>query len=112
MRVAKFLVIGIGVCFFLTSAFVIIGSGMFSKAQAQTKPVSLDCAWKCDEKMKECVCTGKDCQKCTGKKAMGGKPPIFAIRTCRTTCTAVCTASIGDQCVEMSRTCVDVCSGQ
>ena len=111
MKALKILIISLSVCSLCLVASVIIPSEILSQATAQPK---LDCNWKCDETKKQCVCTGKDCQKCVGDKgkAYGGGAFVIAIQVCRTHCSWSCTGSIDDQCVEWTQSCMTVCTGR
>lgn len=109
MKGLKFIAIGIGICFLCIAASVLISSDSFAK-----DPSNLDCKWKCDEKKKQCVCTGKDCQTCVGKKgkAYGGGAMVIGLQTCSTKCNWECSASVGGQCYEWEKNCITVCRGR
>ena len=77
-----------------------------------SKTPNLACSWKCDEAMKQCTCTGKDCKACTGNKTKAaGAPMVIGLQTCSRHCNLECTGWIDDHCVEMEKTCRTFCRG-
>jgi hypothetical protein len=83
-----------------------------AKVRKTSKTPNLACSWKCDEAMKQCTCTGKDCKACTGNKTKAaGAPMVIGLQTCSRHCNLECTGWIDNHCVEMEKTCRTFCRG-
>ncbi len=107
MKALNIFVIGVSIFLFF-AAFTLLPSDVLSKEKIVSK---MDCSWKCDPQKKECICSGKDCQKCVGNKgkSYGGGMMYVSIQRCRTECTWHCTAQVGHECFEWSQTCITRC---
>lgn len=108
MNALKILAISISIYSLCFAASVIIPSDLLAEEPVKSK---LDCKWKYDKNKKQVECYGKDCERCTGKKAMGGRF-IIKFTVCTEECFVVCSAWINEECVEWEIRCVEICRGR
>ena len=111
MKAQKILIIMISIVASV-SVFLIISSCSSQNCQ---KPAKQDCKWKCNEVKKQCECTGKDCQICTGKKDAKayGAPIVIGISVCKPECNWVCKRTDANgACKTWKKECMTVCRGE